>query len=221
MKKLLVVLTVLLLSGLTSQAYDIDLTKDGQYQKKVMEVGFKVLNANRIEKRIVFRYQNNNAVNAYAFSSNKSVVILRGILPYLDDDAELAGIISHEIAHDLDYYHGFFRRLAMTFDPKKYETKADKKAVDYMIKSGYNPVALIIALNKISGEYKGTTHPLTSQRLATIYEYIYAKYPAYLVQNEYKENVYYQNFLLTSKEAREEIREKYTKNVSNVTKNHI
>lgn len=220
MKKILSLLVVLLLSGSISQAYDVDLTKGSQYQKKVMEVGFKILNANRIEKRVVFNYQNDGRINAYAFSANKSVVVLRGILPYLDDDAELAGILSHEIAHDLDYYHGFFRQLAMAFDSKKYETKADKKAVDYMIKAGYNPVAYIIALNKISGEYKGSTHPLTSKRLATIYEYIYTKYPAYLVQNEYKENIYYQNFLLTSKDAREEIREKYTKNVSN-NKNSI
>jgi hypothetical protein len=48
-----------------------------------------------------------------------------------------------------------------------------------------------------------------------MYERIYEKYPAYLVQNDYRENIYYQNFLLTSKEAREKIRKEHEINVSN------
>lgn len=221
MKKTLFILAVLLFSNSISLAYDIDLTKDGQYQKKVMETGFKILNANRIEKRVVFNYENDKTVNAYAYSGDHSVVILRGILPYMDDDAELAGVISHEIAHNIDYYQGFFRRLAMSLSSKKYETKADKKAVDYMVKSGYNPVALIVAMNKFAGEGWSLSHPRTSTRLATMYEYIYDKYPAYLIQNEYKENIYYQNFLLTSKDAREKVRTKHIQNVSNVTKKSL
>lgn len=227
MKKILLMITVLLFTNSISQAYDIDLTKDGQYQKKVMETGFKILNANRIEKRVVFNYTSSKKVNALAYSGDHSAVILQGILPYLEDDAELAGIISHEIAHNIDYYHGFFRTLAMhTIILKKtYEVKADKKAVDYMVKSGYSPVAYIIAMNKVSGEINWLDsklyYPKTSKRLATIYEYIYDKYPAYLVQNEYKENIYYQNFLLTSKDAREKIRAKHIQNVSNNTKKNI
>ena len=34
------------------------------------------------------------------------------------------------------------------------------------------------------------------------YEYIYTKYPSILVDNEYKDNVYYQNFLLISRNNR-------------------
>lgn len=227
MKKILSLLVVLLLSGSISQAYDVDLTKDGQYQKKVTETGFKILNSNRIEKRVVFKYQSNKTINAYAFSKDHSVIILHGILPYIDDDAELAGILSHEIAHNIDFYHGFFRTLAMhTIILKKtYEIKADKKAVDYMVKAGYNPVAYIITMNKISGEINWLDsklyYPKTSKRLAIVYEYIYDKYPAYLVQNEYKENIYYQNFLLTSKDVREKIRAKHIENISNITKKSI
>ena len=35
-----------------------------------------------------------------------------------------------------------------------------------------------------------------------VYEYIYKKYPEYLVNNKYLANPYYQNFLITSKENR-------------------
>jgi predicted Zn-dependent protease len=217
MKKVFLSFIVLLLFTSSCFAQDVDLTKSGQYQKKVMEIGFKILNANRIEKRVVFNYQTSRTVNAYAFSLDHSVTILGGIIPYLDDDDEIAGIISHEIGHNVDYYAGYFRRLAMTFLPKKYEEKADKAAVDYMVKAGYNPLAMITALNKIAGEYSrwcSSSHPVTSKRLAYMYEYIYEKYPAYLVQNDYRENIYYQNFLLTSKKDREKIRQKHELNVS-------
>lgn len=228
MKKLLIVLAVLLFSN-SAMAYEVDTTKQGEFQRKIQEIGFKILNANRIEKRIVFNYRKSNSVNAYAYYNNHSVTILSGIITYMDDDAELAGVISHEISHNMDYYsgcwNGYFTSLAMTFTPQKYEKKADKKAIDLMVKAGYNPVACIIAMNKISGNinwwiWSGFTqaHPLTSERLAYMYEYIYTKYPAYLVDNEYKENAYYQNFLLTSKKAREKIRKNYEINVSNTKK---
>lgn len=224
MKKLLFVLASFIFTSSMCFAYDIDMTKDAQYQKKVMEMGFNILNANRIEKRVTFQYVNNKSPNALSSLDFKSVTILKGILPYLDNDAELAAILSHEIAHSVDAYGGYFRVIAMQFNSKKYEEKADKKAVDYMVKAGYNPVALIIALNKICEEPNNdilATHPKGSKRLTNIYEYIYKKYPAYLVQNEYKENVYYQNFLLTSRDAREKIREKHEIEVSNKTKKNL
>ena len=45
-----------------------------------------------------------------------------------------------------------------------------------------------------------------------VYEYIYKKYPEYLVDNKYRKNIYYQNFLLTSKENREKFQEKVKTN---------
>ena len=77
---------------------------------------------------------------------------------------------------------------------------------------------MIITLNKICEEPNwfeiSSTHPGGSERLTAIYEYIYTKYPAYLIDNEYKNNLYYQNFLLTSKKERQRIQKKY--NESNV-----
>ena len=108
MKKFILVLAVLLFSGSACQAYDLDNTKDSQYQRKVEEIGFNILNSNRIEKRVVFNYKKSKQVNAYAYYGDHSVTILSGILPYMDDDAELAGVISHEIAHNLDYYDGIW-----------------------------------------------------------------------------------------------------------------
>jgi len=219
MKKIIFALLMFLfVSNSVAFAYDIDLMKEGQYQKKVMEMGFGILNANRIDKRVVFRYEKNKQANAFAAGSDKSVIVLSGLLPYMDDDSELAGILSHEIAHNMDYYEGFWRTMAMAWSPRKYEEKADKKAIDYMVKSGYDPVAFIVIMNKFAGQSQCGSHPLTSKRLAYLYEYIYQKYPAYLAENQYKTNLYYQNFLLTSKKDREKIRDRNLINVSNKTK---
>ena len=221
MKKIIVLLLVLFVSNSVAWSYDIDLTRDGQYQKKVMEMGFGILNANRIDKRFIFRYEKDKQPNAYACGPDKSAVILSGLMPYMDDDSEIAGILCHEISHNIDWYQGVWRIIAMKWTPKKYEEKADKKAVDYMVNAGYDPVALIVVLNKVGGQtnrdWFWETHPLTSKRLAYIYEYIYQKYPAYLADNQYKTNLYYQNFLLTSRKDREKIKNRNLINVSNKT----
>lgn len=80
-----------------------------------------------------------------------------------------------------------------------------------MVNAGYNPIALIIIMNKTFPQNRYelfSTHPLTSRRMMEVYEYIYKKYPEYLANNEYKDNIYYQNFLLTSKENRKKFQQK-------------
>ena len=46
-------------------------------------------------------------------------------------------------------------------------------------------------------------HQKTSVRLANIYEYIVRKYPEKLNNPKFSMNIYYQNFLLTSRKNRE------------------
>ena len=214
MKKFLIGLIVFIAASTACFADNVYiLEKDAPNQQRVMKIGYRVLNANQIENRMTFLYSNKNVVNAAAHARSKTIVIYKGLLPFIDDDNEIAAIICHEVAHGLDYFAGYWRRVAMDFLPKKYERKADLKGVDLMVNAGYNPVAMIVVLNKICDEpsyfENGGTHPAGSERLAAVYEYIYAKYPAYLADNDYKNNLYYQNFLLTSKAAREQIRKKY------------
>ena len=214
MKKFLIGLIVFISASTACFADNVYiLEKDAPNQQRVMKIGYRVLNANQIENRMTFLYSNKNVVNAAAYARSKTIVIYKGLLPFIDDDNEIAAIICHEVAHGLDYFAGYWRRVAMDFLPKKYERKADLKGVDLMVNAGYNPVAMIVVLNKICDEpsyfENGGTHPAGSERLAAVYEYIYAKYPAYLADNDYKNNLYYQNFLLTSKAAREQIRKKY------------
>ena len=213
MKKILLALGLFLLT-LPTFALEIDLTKSGKEQKYINEIGFRILNANKIGQRANFYYYDKkNIVNAWSRFSDRQITVTKGLLAYIDDDNEIAGILAHEIAHSVQSYDGilkgFFTPVRYAFLPRKYEMEADKKAVDYMVKAGYNPVGYIAIQSKLFSQTRYDIwqfHPLSSKRMATVYEYIYRKYPAYLADNKYIDNIYYQNFLITSQKNREKLK---------------
>ncbi len=218
MKKFLVLFVFMALC-LPSNAIVIDMTKDGGAQALISKIGFNILNANKIPHRMVFYVNSKKTINAATSFRDRQITVYGGLITYADNEDELAAVLAHEISHAIDSYNGIFRGyfsyLGITLNPKKYEYKADKRAVDFVVKAGYNPLAFITVMNKIDPQPRYEwyrSHPLCSKRLANIYEYIYVKYPQYLVDNEYKDNVYYQNFLLTSKENRLKLEEKIKNN---------
>ena len=104
----------------------------------------------------------------------------------MDNDSELAFVLSHEIAHTIEAYGGTMKYIAMTANSKKYEYKADLNGIDYMVKAGYDPIGAITISNKIFAEPVldwgfFATHPKGSKRLLAMYKYIYVKYNYYLV----------------------------------------
>ena len=186
-------------------------------QNRIDKIGFNILNSNGIEKRMVFDLSVKRVKNAETHYSDRHIVMYREMYDRLSSDDEIAAVLAHEISHGVDYYsgamRGFFNFIptSFIFTAKKYEYKADKRAVDYMVNAGYNPVALIVVISKLFPERRYdwcSTHPLASRRMMTVYEYIYKKYPAYLANNEYKNNMYYQNFLLTSQDGRAKFKKK-------------
>ncbi len=133
---------------------------------------------------------------------NKTVTVYYGILPYLDNDDELAALLGHEMCHALDGYGGFFKWADMALNSKEYETKADLVGIDLMVKAGYNPIAAITMANKWQPEdywdfWVFTTHPKTSKRLMAMYKYIYVKYP-WALKTDMVNNVNYENFTYSS-----------------------
>lgn len=215
MKKFFIFIFLLMFTANISCADDLRLDKETQYQKSLMKIGYRILNANNIENRMTFYYSNKKDVKTCLNRSYKNIAVYKGMLPFIDSDEELAALLSHEIARGLDTYAGFWRRTAMTLRKSKYEKKADRTAVDLMVKAGYNPVALIVILNKITAEpsfwddFGLRRYTVGSDRMLNIYRYIYEKYPVYLVDNDYKRNLYYQNFLLVTKKQRQQFREEY------------
>lgn len=210
MKRLLIALLCFITIGTKVSAEILELEptstkdfwkKDGIYEEKVLDVGNRIINANKLDKRVVINViRNIKIANAYAMPTQKSVNIFTGILPYCDNDDELAYVISHETAHCLDYYDGFMKwAFVMTFNSKQYEYKADLIGIDLMVKAGYNPIAAISAANKVLDEsfwdnFLFWTHPKGSKRTLAMYKYIYVKYP-WALNTDAIHNVNYENFV--------------------------
>ncbi len=228
MKKFLVVLGLLFI-GLQASAdvfeyetisYKHFWEKNGIYEQKILDVGTKIINTNKLDKRVVLRLKRmTSVINATASPTQKTVTIYTGILPYFDNDDELAYVVSHEIAHCIDFYDGFMKwAFVMAFNRKEYEYKADLIGIDLMVKAGYNPVAALCAANKVLDEsywdnFFFWTHPKGSKRTLAMYKYIYVKYP-WAFDTDMVHNVNYENFVnYSQKEINAFKQEKKTRNL--------
>ena len=194
------------------------LEKNNKIQTKIDEVGTNLLNLNKITKRIIFSYSDQEKKKIVLLDktiTKRQVVIYQDLYQYTQTDDELAAMLAREISLAVKSYDGAWGgridALQIALSPKKFEIVDDKRAVDYLVKAGYNPLALIVFINKSCHQARGdkiSRTNLTSKRLAIIYEYITYKYPQYLENNEYIKNPYYQNFLLTSVENRKKLENK-------------
>ena len=183
-------------------------------QAYIENIGYRLLNANRIDKRMNFVFNGKNIINATSSGLTREITLYKGIANILKTDDEFAGILAHEISHAVDSYNynmiSYFLTTKMA--PRKYEYRCDLRAVDFMVKAGYDPLGMIVALNRVLDENRTwtilCTHPRGSLRLMKVYEYIYNKYPYFLVNSPYKNDPDYQNFLLTSRKQRMKLQEK-------------
>ncbi len=219
MKKLVLVLLTLLAfsaQNVFAEDYNAVITKDRNIQNQISEIGFKLLNSNQIDVRMVFAYnKKDKLIKGYPELTKRQIVLYKDTIQYTNTEDEIAALLAREICKVAESYTGQFRGMiggAQTkLAPKKFEIFFDKRAVDFMVKAGYNPLGLITYINKAFPQKrfdKFARTNLTSKRLANIYEYIYTKYPVFIENNEYINNYYYQNFLLTSQNNRKKLAEK-------------
>ena len=219
MKKVILLFAAVLAIGTSAFAEDVLVSHKYivESQNKIDEIGFNLLNSNGIEKRMVFDFNTKKTKNATTAYRDNQITIYRTLFDRMKTDDELAAVLAHEIAHGVEHrsgilkgYFSFFHR-PFFLGAKKYEYLADKRGIDYMVNAGYNPVAMIVVMNKTFSQTRYdwySTHPLTSRRTMEVYEYIYKKYPEYLANNKYKNDIFYQNFLLTSKQNRAKFQNK-------------
>lgn len=223
-------LTILIFCMVTSFVLSIpvfainDLALQNQIQTRIDKIGTNLLNFNKIENRVVFAYdktEKRSLLSVDKVLTDRQVIVYDGMYKSIQTDDELAAMLAREIATAVKSYSGMWGgsldTIQVALGSKKFETVADKRAVDYMVKAGYNPLALIIFINKTCPQKRFdriSRHNLTSKRLARIYEYITYKYPEYLENNAFINDPYYQNFLLTSVENRRKLEEKIKHNYS-------
>lgn len=220
--RLLFIFITLAILNLPTTAIETIPAKENSIQTHIDNIGTKILNKNKINKRIIFTY--NKQTKEKLISTDKrllkrQIIVYDGLYQSTQNDDELAAMLSREISTVMKSYSGIWGgrldSIQVTLGSKKFETVADKRAVDYMVNANYNPLALIIFINKTCPQKRSdrfSRHNLTSKRLARIYEYITYKYPEYLTNNELLNNQYYQNFLLTSIENRKKLEEKIKNN---------
>ena len=212
---------ILCLFMLTSAAFavsDEQIIKEQSIQNRINETGTQILNANKIGGRIIFVYDKDakdTLLKMDTTVTSRQIVMFREYYKFISDDNELAAYLAREISNAQRTFdgigNGWLTAVQIKAAPKKFEMVADKRAVDYMVKAGYNPLALITFINKAFAQHYQdliSNKNLTSKRLAHIYEYIYTKYPYFITNNEYLQNPYYQNFLLNSVENRRLLEEK-------------
>ncbi len=199
-------------------ANELNLDTKNSIKTRIDDIGVNLLNHNKIAKRIVFVYNDTEKKNVLDIIDNltkRQVIVYDELYKSAQSDDEIAAMLAREISTVVKSYDGTWGgridSIQIAASPKKFEKVADKRAVDYMVKAGYNPLALIVYINKTCPQKRSdliSRTNLTSKRLAYIYEYLTFKYPNYLENNEYINNKYYQNFLLTSVDNRSKLREK-------------
>ena len=225
MKRLFFVIILSILSINLVDANDSILKEENQIQARINNIGTKILNSNKFEKRVTFVYDEKGKKSLLKEDkaiTKRQVVVFGDAYKNIENDDELAAYIAREIPAAIRSYDGigdgWLSSAKMKAAPKKFELVFDKLAVDYMVKAGYNPLGLITYINKTypqARQDKISANNLTSKRLANIYERIYREYPEFLVNNTYLSNEYYQNFLLTSLENRKKVAEKVKNPVEN------
>ena len=219
MKKILVFVLMLMISSINCYAKEnpnVDLEKNMSIQKRINEVGFRILNANKLDNHITFFYHDKDVLlKGDPSVVKRQVVIYDKDLQYIENDDELAALIARETSKAVKTFDGAMGGLISTMHvkmaPKKFEIVADKRAVDYLTKAGYNPLGLITFIIKTCPQARQdviSRRNLTSKRLMFIYEKIFYNYPYFLAQNTYIDNSYYQNFLLNSIENRRLLEQK-------------
>lgn len=174
--------------------------------ERVNKIGKALLSKSNLPTKIEFKVMETDEINAFA-NADKQIYVYTGLLKFVNNDAELAGVIAHEIGHivnnhvakqnvvntvtstaiynaNVDYRlkaaANVTNNLSMLKMSRSEEYEADITGVDLMTKAGYNPLAMVSVLYKISGNYADftSTHPSGDKRTMYIYDYISYTYPA-------------------------------------------
>lgn len=177
---------------------------------------------------------NPETVNAFALPGGY-MYIYTGLLKLVDNEAELASVMGHELAHVSSKHHGealtrqygmqivstlvlgdnpapaaqiardFAAGGGMNYFSRENEREADRKGMDYLVRAGYQPDAMVafmqkmLAADQAAGQAKQfaffSTHPATQARIATLSQQA-QQYPADLrQQNQLNAEAYQEQVL--------------------------
>lgn len=151
MKKIIITVMLMLISSVSVLAItDDEIIQDQSIQARVNRVGTQILNANKIQGRIIFVYDKTakeSLIKMDKTVSKREIIMYQEYYRQISDENELAAYLAREISNASRTYdgigNGWLTAVQIKAAPKKFETVADKRAVDFMVKAGYNPVRLL------------------------------------------------------------------------------
>jgi predicted Zn-dependent protease len=112
------------------------------------------------QDRLPLEIVESNVVNAY--TDGKKVYVYRGILDYVDNEDQLALVLSHEIAHNMLRHLANKNFMSSSLEVSIAEANADKLGAYYLMKAGYSLCQAREIWKKFQaeeGDYLGGDHP--------------------------------------------------------------
>ncbi len=159
------------------QVYD-----DPELQAYINRIGARlVANSDEPNGDFTFTVLDTEVINAFA-AQGGYIYISRGLLPYLDSEEELAGVIGHEIGHITGNHHGRRKTADITSKViattayiftgsgdladastmygaeiisgfgRDMELEADSLGAEYMYRSGYDPQSLLQVISVLKDQ---------------------------------------------------------------------
>jgi predicted Zn-dependent protease len=102
----------------------------------------------KVSRSAEVRFVNDADVRAAALPGDRAEVST-GLFARLQNEAELAGVVAHELAHGaaatgcIRFVHVAEPREKEPRDAREHERKADEAAIPVLIKAGYDPTAML------------------------------------------------------------------------------
>ncbi|MBW4619618.1 MAG: M48 family metalloprotease [Cyanosarcina radialis HA8281-LM2] len=181
---------------------EVQLYRNANANRYVDRIGQRLANnSTRPDIPYTFQIVRDERVNAFA-TAGGYVYVTTGLLNAVDNEAQLAAVIAHEIGHIAERHAieqmreiaiargvataagvednalvGIGVELALNRPRSRAdEYEADRLAVENLARTGYSPVALINFLEKLRNQPSPpaflSTHPATDDRIARLQEII-------------------------------------------------
>lgn len=147
----------------------LPLVRDRATNEYVNKVGRQISSA-ADQRGIPYTFYviNSDVVNAFSIPGGY-VYLNRGLVERADNVSQLAGVLAHQIAHNVER-HGEHPTAAA-------EREADRAAISYAMRAGISPTGPVKFLDKVLALREQTPgkveqwlslHPITKERLQTI-----------------------------------------------------
>lgn len=235
MKRLITLLFVLSLVG--SQAFAATWVATD----RVSVVGKNLITKNNLPAKTTFKVVNGIADNSNTSTTNV-IQISSTDLTYTGNDSEVAAIVAHEMGQIINGKEGKdrLRNIAKAaladklsadnvlntaanseFVANKTSLKdnkeADITAVDLMMKTDYNPLAMVVVITKMPGSTLEAVQgkPANSERAMSVYDYMTYNYPSRVKKGygcqEYRAFLTYADPIVKERNSNKKKLEKFNK----------